>query len=160
MKKARIGLGYDVHPLSEGRRLMLGGIEVPYKLGAEGHSDADVLLHALVDALLGAVAAGDIGHYFPDTDPKYKDISSAILLQETWKMIQDRGYELVNLDAVIQIERPRLAPYIERISEHIATLMSVSREQVSVKATRGEGLGFVGRGEGIAAQVIIMIEQR
>ena len=156
----RIGLGYDVHPLVKGRRLMIGGVEVPYELGSEGHSDADVLLHAIVDALLGAAALGDIGQYFPDTDPKYKGTSSSVLLKEAWKMVQGHGYGLVNLDAVVQLERPRLAPYMGRISEQIATTMSVSRGQVSVKATRGEGLGFVGRGEGLAAQVVVMIEQR
>ena len=160
MKNTRIGLGYDVHQLVPNRILILGGVEIPYELGAKGHSDADVLLHALSDALLGAIAAGDIGHHFPDTDPKYKDISSTVLLEEVWKMVQARGYVLLNLDAVVQLERPQLAPYIGRMSQKIATLLEVAPDQVSIKATRGEGLGFIGKGKGLAAQVVVMLQER
>lgn len=155
----RIGIGYDVHQLKEGRKLILGGIEVPHHLGLLGHSDADVLLHAISDSLLGALALGDIGKHFPDTDLRYKDADSKVLLKEVYKLIQDEGYELVNLDTVIMAERPKLRGYIDFMRESIAEILSCSLNQVSVKATTTERLGFVGKEEGIAAQAICLLEK-
>lgn len=158
-RNMRIGIGYDVHQLKEGRKLILGGIEVPHHLGLLGHSDADVLLHAISDSLLGALALGDIGKHFPDTDLRYKDADSKVLLKEVYKLIQDEGYELVNLDTVIMAERPKLRGYIDFMRESIAEILSCSLNQVSVKATTTERLGFVGKEEGIAAQAICLLEK-
>lgn len=155
----RIGIGYDVHQLKEGRKLILGGIEVPHHLGLLGHSDADVLLHAISDSLLGALALGDIGKHFPDTDARYKDADSKVLLKEVYKLIQDEGYELVNLDTVIMAERPKLRGYIDLMRESIAEILSCALNQVSIKATTTERLGFVGKEEGIAAQAICLLEK-
>lgn len=135
----------------EGRELILGGIKVPYERGLDGHSDADVLLHALADALLGAAALGDIGQYFPPSDPKWKGISSVVLLREVWNKISQLGYRVANVDAVLVAERPQLAPYIPAMRENIARILKVGLEQVGLKATTTEKLGFTGRGEGIAA---------
>lgn len=156
----RVGIGYDVHRLVEGRELILGGVEVPYHLGLLGHSDADVLLHAIKDALLGAVGAGDIGKHFPDSDPSYKGISSLVLLERVRDIIADKGYALNNLDAVIVAEKPKLAPYIPGMVSNIARVMGVEEGQVNVKATTTEGLGFTGTGEGIAAYAIVSVLRR
>lgn len=158
-RNMRIGIGYDVHQLKEGRKLILGGIEVPHHLGLLGHSDADVLLHAISDSLLGALALGDIGKHFPDTDARYKDADSKVLLKEVYKLIQDEGYELVNLDTVIMAERPKLRGYIDLMRESIAEILSCALNQVSIKATTTERLGFVGKEEGIAAQAICLLEK-
>lgn len=153
----RIGIGYDVHPLVAGRPLILGGIRIPYDRGLAGHSDADVLAHALGDALLGAAGLGDLGRHFPDTDPAYTGISSMILLGQIKEMVQTEGWTVGNIDAVIVAEKPRLAPYVAEMRQALAQVLGTSERQVSIKATTTEGLGFCGRGEGIAAQVVVTI---
>lgn len=156
----RIGYGYDVHALVSGRRLILGGITIPHERGLAGHSDADVLLHALADALLGAAALGDIGHYFPPGDPRYKDADSMLLLQEVYRHVQAAGYCLGNADVTVTAQEPRLAPYVDAMREGIATALGVTKGQISIKATTTEGLGFTGRGEGIAAQAVVLLLDR
>ena len=154
----RVGLGYDVHALVGGRKLILGGVEIPYARGLSGHSDADVLLHAICDALLGAAALGDIGWHFPDSDPKLGGIDSRTLLRETAKKVAAAGFRIVNVDATIVAEAPRMAPHVPRMTGNIAMDLGVSPAAVSVKATTTEHLGAIGRGEGIAAQAIALIE--
>jgi len=154
----RIGHGYDVHRLVTDRRLILGGVDIPYHHGLLGHSDADVLLHAICDAILGAVGEGDIGRHFPDSDPVYKGINSRKLLVETMAIAAGRGYLLGNLDATIVAQRPKLAPYIREMVENIATDCRVDVRQVNVKATTTEELGFAGRGEGIAAYAVVLMK--
>jgi 2-C-methyl-D-erythritol 2,4-cyclodiphosphate synthase len=156
----RIGFGYDVHRLKKGNTLMLGGVEIPHDRGAEGHSDADVLLHAVCDALLGALALGDIGTHFPDKDPAYKGISSTILLRRTMELIHAEGYEVVNLDSTICLQTPRIAPRIPEMRRHIATGMGVDPSRVSVKATTEEGLGFTGREEGVSATAVVLLQKK
>lgn len=153
----RVGYGYDVHCLVAGRRLLLGGVAIPYELGLAGHSDADVLLHALADAVLGAAALGDIGRHFPPGDPAYKDADSLVLLAQAYRMVVNQGYVLANADTVIIAQKPRLAPYIETMRDKIAGALAVDREQISVKATTTEGLGYCGRGEGIAARAVVLL---
>lgn len=153
----RVGMGYDVHKLVEGRDLILGGVKVPHTLGLLGHSDADVLLHAIMDALLGAAALGDIGKHFPDTDPAYKGISSLKLLEQVAGLLEEKGYVIDNIDATIIAQKPKLRPYIEQMEQNIAKTLGIAREQVNVKATTEEGLGFSGREEGIASQAICML---
>lgn len=159
MTKLRIGHGYDAHRLTDGRALILGGVTVPYEKGLDGHSDADVLLHAVMDALLGAAALGDIGGLFPDTDEAYRGASSAALLREVGKRLTAAGYGVVNIDATVLAQRPKLAPYRERMRENIAAALGIDVSRVSVKATTEEGLGFTGRGEGMAAHAVAMIEK-
>lgn len=156
----RIGQGFDVHQLIEGRPLIIGGITIPYELGLLGHSDADVLLHTITDAVLGAIGEGDIGRHFPDTDAEFKDADSAKLLEEVWKMVEERGYELVNADCTIIAQRPKMAPYIEQMKHRIAELLHAKPDQVNVKATTTEKLGFTGRGEGIASQAVVLLKKR
>ena len=156
----RIGFGYDVHAFSAGRKLMLGGIEIPHEKGLLGHSDADVLIHSIADAFLGALALGDIGKFFPDSDPKYKDMDSKVLLSRVYKLITDKGYELGNIDSTVVMEEPKLAPYLESMRESIAQILDVDIEQISIKATTSEKLGFAGRGEGAAAYATILINKR
>ncbi len=153
----RIGCGYDVHRLVPGRGLILGGVNIPYHLGLEGHSDADVLLHALADALLGAAALGDIGKHFPPDDSRYKNADSRELLKEAYKRVVEKKYILGNADLVVIAQKPRLAPYIGAMRDRIASALAVSREQISVKATTTERLGFVGREEGIAAKAVVLL---
>ncbi|MHB1128148.1 MAG: 2-C-methyl-D-erythritol 2,4-cyclodiphosphate synthase [Bacillota bacterium] len=153
----RVGLGYDVHRLTAGRELVLGGVSVPYQFGLLGHSDADVLSHAIADALLGAAAAGDIGQHFPDQDPLFKDIRSILLLERVRAILAERGFKIGNIDAVIAAEQPKLAPYILEMRRNIAQALGAPEDSVSVKATTTEGLGFVGSGEGMAAWAIVMI---
>ena len=155
----RIGFGYDVHPFATGRPLILGGTEVPYGLGLQGHSDADVLLHAICDALLGAIANGDIGRHFPDTDARYKNIRSILLLKSVGTRIREKGFRLSNIDATIVAERPKLADLIPRMVQEIAGALGIETGRVNVKATTTEGLGFTGRGEGIAAYAVAMVEE-
>ena len=150
----RIGQGYDVHRLVEGRKLIIGGVDIPYEKGLLGHSDADVLLHAVMDALLGAAALGDIGQHFPDSDERYKGISSIALLKEVGKILQENGYMIENIDSTVIAQRPKLLPYRPQMAENIAAALGIEKEQVSVKATTEEGLGFTGTGEGISAQAI------
>ena len=152
----RIGQGYDVHRLVEGRRL-IGGVDIPYEKGLLGHSDADVLLHAVMDALLGAAALGDIGQHFPDSDERYKGISSIALLKEVGKILQENGYMIENIDSTVIAQRPKLLLYRPQMAENIAAALGIEKEQVSVKATTEEGLGFTGTGEGISAQAIALL---
>ena len=155
----RIGTGYDVHVLGEGLPLWLGGVQVPHTHGLIGHSDADVLLHAICDALLGAAALGDIGKHFPDTDPQYKGISSLRLLAHVGALLQKHGYRIDNIDSTVAAQRPKLAPHIEQMRRNIADTLGIDIDQVSVKATTTEHLGFEGREEGISAQAVALIEQ-
>lgn len=155
----RIGQGFDVHQLTEGRPLIIGGIEIPYEKGLLGHSDADVLLHTITDACLGAIGEGDIGRHFPDTDPAFKDADSAKLLEHIWGMIKEKGYELVNADCTIIAQKPKMAPYIEQMKNRIAELLECEPEQINVKATTTEKLGFTGRGEGIASQAVVLLQK-
>lgn len=154
----RIGHGYDVHRLTEGRPLMLGGVQVPYSLGLDGHSDADVLLHAIMDALLGAAALGDIGRLFPDTQEAYRGISSLLLLEQVAQRIKDAGYRVENLDATIVAQRPKLAEFLPQMAEAIARTLEIAPGQVNIKATTEEGLGFTGAGAGIAAHAVALLE--
>jgi len=155
----RVGLGYDVHKLVEGRDLIIGGVNIPYEKGLLGHSDADVLLHAISDALLGAAALGDIGKHFPDTDPKYKGADSLKLLEHVGKLLEDNLYIIENIDATIIAQRPKMAPHIQTMRENIARVLGLEVDQVNVKATTEEGLGFTGTGEGISSQAICAIEK-
>jgi len=154
----RIGHGYDVHRLVEGRKLILGGVEIPWHLGLLGHSDADVLLHAVCDAILGAVGAGDIGRHFPDNDPAYRGIDSRKLLGETISIASQRGYRIGNIDATVIAQRPKLAPHIRQMVRNIASTTGVDVGQINVKATTTEELGFPGRGEGIAAEAVVLMQ--
>ncbi len=156
----RIGTGYDVHRLVEGRKLIIGGVDIPFEKGLLGHSDADVLLHAVMDALLGAASLGDIGRHFPDRDPAYEGISSLELARRTAVLLDEAGYRIGNIDATLICQKPRLAPYIEKMAENIAEAFCIGPSRVSVKATTEEGLGFTGRGEGIAAQAVALIEEK
>ena len=150
----RIGMGYDVHKLVEDRKLILGGVEISYEKGLLGHSDADVVVHAIMDALLGAAALGDIGKHFPDTDPKYKDISSIELLKHVGKLLDENNYRIGNIDATIIAQRPKMLPHIQKMRENIAGVLGIQLNQINVKATTEEGLGFTGSGEGISSQAI------
>ena len=154
----RVGMGYDVHKLVEGRRLILGGVEIPYEKGLLGHSDADVLVHAIMDALLGAAALGDIGKHFPDTDPAYEGADSMRLLEEVRKLLDANNYVIGNVDATVIAQRPKLAPYIDAMRENIAARLQIDKNQVNVKATTEEGLGFTGQGQGISSQAICLLE--
>ncbi len=156
----RIGQGFDVHALVTGRALIIGGVTIAFEKGLDGHSDADVLLHAVCDALLGAAALGDIGHHFPDTDSRYKDADSRVLLREVAKLLHDNGFHVVNLDSTIIAQRPKMAPHIPAMIANIAADLGIDRGRVNVKAKTTERLGFTGRGEGIAAQAIALVEWR
>jgi len=156
----RIGNGYDVHRLVEGRKLILGGVEIPHTLGLDGHSDADALVHAICDALLGALGCGDIGKYFPDTDPKWKGVSSLILLKQVGGMCLDRGFAISNIDSIIAAQKPKIAPHIEAMKQNIADVLDIDPEQVNVKATTTETLGFVGREEGMAAYAVALLQKQ
>ncbi len=159
MRNMRIGIGYDVHRLQSGRKLVLGGVIIPHPTGLLGHSDADVLSHAVGDALLGAAALGDLGQHFPDNDERFKDANSLDLLASISALLQQAGYKVINIDSVIVAQAPRLAPYIPSMRSNIAAALGISTEQVSVKATTTEKLGFEGRQEGISAQAIVLIEE-
>ncbi|HCU24167.1 MAG TPA: bifunctional 2-C-methyl-D-erythritol 4-phosphate cytidylyltransferase/2-C-methyl-D-erythritol 2,4-cyclodiphosphate synthase [Deltaproteobacteria bacterium] len=154
----RIGEGYDVHPFVAGRDLVLGGVKIPFEQGLQGHSDADALLHAVGDALLGAVAEGDLGKHFPDTDPRFKGVSSRILLEEVARLVAKKGFAVSNVDATLVCQRPKLAPYIPEMRENIAASLRIAADQVSVKATTEEGLGFTGRMEGLAAKAVVLLK--
>lgn len=155
----RVGMGYDVHRLTVGRKLIMGGVEIPYEKGLLGHSDADVLLHAIMDALLGAAALGDIGKHFPDTDPKYEGASSIRLLEHVGELLDENGYIIENIDATIIAQKPKMRPHIDQMRENIARALNIEADQVNVKATTEEGLGFTGTGEGISSQAICAIEK-
>lgn len=153
----RVGIGYDVHRLAPDRKLILGGVEIPFEKGLLGHSDADVIVHAIMDALLGGAALGDIGQHFPDTDPEYEGISSMILLRKTGELLAQNGYEVGNIDAVIIAQRPKMMPHLDAMRQNVADALGISCGQVSIKATTEERLGFTGREEGIAAQAVCML---
>ncbi|MFX3674682.1 MAG: 2-C-methyl-D-erythritol 2,4-cyclodiphosphate synthase [Paenisporosarcina sp.] len=155
----RVGQGFDVHEFAENRPLIIGGVTIPYEKGLIGHSDADVLLHTVTDAALGAIGEGDIGRHFPDTDPEFKDADSAKLLAYIWRIVEEKGYKLGNVDCTIIAQAPKMAPYIPQMREQIAKLLNADSSQVNVKATTTEKLGFTGRGEGIAAQATILLIQ-
>ena len=155
----RIGNGYDVHSLVKGRKLILGGVDIPHKTGLAGHSDADALSHALCDALLGACGAGDLGNYFPDTDPKWEGVSSLILLKKVADFCSEQGYRVINTDAIIIAQKPRLAPYINRMKLNIVDVLGIESTQVNLKATTTECLGFVGREEGIASYAVALLQK-
>lgn len=153
----RVGFGYDIHGLAGGRRLVIGGVEIPFHLGLLGHSDADVLLHSVMDALLGAAGMGDIGVYFPPSDPAYKDASSLSLLEKVAGFLVDNDWQIANIDATIIAESPKLSPYFERMRVNISSILSLNAEMVNIKATTSEGLGFCGRGEGMASYAVALI---
>ena len=156
----RIGQSKDVHRLVEGRDLIIGGVKIPYEKGLLGHSDADVLLHAIIESLIGAMGLRDIGTHFSDKDPKYEGISSLLLLDETYKMLEERGYEIVNIDSLIVIEKPKMAPYIEQMRQNIAEHLHCDPSRINVKATCGEGMGFIGKGEGAMAEAVCLINEK
>ena len=155
----RIGNGYDVHKLVEGRTLILGGVEIPHTKGVLGHSDGDVLIHAIMDAMLGALALGDIGQHFPDTDMKYENIDSTILLTRVKELIAERGYRVINLDSIIVLQKPKVKPYIEAMRKRVAEILEIDIEQVSVKATTGEKLGFAGDESGVKSCCVVLLEK-
>ena len=155
----RVGMGYDVHRLVEGRDLIIGGVKIPYEKGLLGHSDADVLLHAIMDALLGAAALGDIGKHFPDTDPKFKGADSRALLREVCRLLDEAGYRVINIDATIIAQAPKMRPHIDTMRQNIADDLGIELSQVNVKATTEEGLGFTGTGEGISSQAVCLIDE-
>ena len=159
MQGIRIGHGYDVHRLTGGRKLILGGVDIPWEKGLLGHSDADVLTHAVMDALLGAAGLGDIGKHFPDTDPAYAGADSLKLLEHVVRLLGERGYAVGNVDATVLAQRPKLAPHIPQMRDNLAQVMGVASEQVNIKATTEEGLGFTGSGEGMAAHAVALIER-
>ena len=155
----RIGLGYDVHAFAPGRKLILGGVEIPFGLGLDGHSDADVLVHAIMDALVGAMRAGDIGKLFPDTDPAYKGADSIELLRQVGKLVRERGFRIVDIDSVLMIQEPKISPHRDAMRANLARALGIDRESVGVKATTTEHLGFEGREEGISAQAVALLER-
>lgn len=156
----RIGQSTDIHRLVEGRKLILGGVEIESDLGLLGHSDADALTHAVAEAILGALALGDLGKHFPDTDPKWEGVSSLLILEEVYKMMDEKGYQIGNVDALVMIEKPKMAPHIDAMRENFVKALHCDKEKVSVKATRGEGLGFVGRREGVQAFAVVLLEEK
>jgi 2-C-methyl-D-erythritol 2,4-cyclodiphosphate synthase len=156
----RTGFGFDVHSFAEGRKLIIGGVEIPFDKGLEGHSDADVLLHAICDAMLGALALGDIGIHFPNTDERWKDADSALLLKHVNELINSKGYELGNLDCVLAMEKPKISPYVEQIRNRISEMLNADVEQISIKATTTEKLGFVGRAEGVVSFATVLLAKK
>ncbi|NMW84191.1 2-C-methyl-D-erythritol 2,4-cyclodiphosphate synthase [Peptoniphilus sp. AGMB00490] len=155
----RIGIGYDVHKLVEDRKLFIGGIEIPYEKGLLGHSDADVLIHAIMDSILGALALRDIGYHFPDSDSEYKGIDSKVLLKRVFEIMKSKNYKIGNIDATVACEKPKLAPYIDKMREIIADILNTDIENISIKATTTEKLGFIGRGEGISSESVCLLER-
>lgn len=156
----RVGIGQDIHPLQSGRRLIIGGVMIPHQKGMAGHSDADVLIHAIIDALLGAAGLPDIGSQFPDTDSKYNGIDSGILLRDTLEMVRSEGFEIGNVDAIVSLQSPKIAAYIPQMVHLLAEMMQISTKQLSIKAKTGENLGFVGREEGVAAYAVALLKMR
>ena len=156
----RTGFGFDVHSFAEGRKLIIGGVEIPFDKGLEGHSDADVLLHAICDAMLGALALGDIGIHFPNTDERWKDADSTLLLKNVNELINSKGYELGNLDCVLAMEKPKISPYVEQIRNRISEMLNADVEQISIKATTTEKLGFVGRAEGVVSFATVLLAKK
>lgn len=156
----RIGQSTDIHQLVPNRKLIIGGVEIPHELGLLGHSDADVLLHAIAESILGALALGDLGHHFPDTDERFKGVSSLWILEQVYQLMDKHGYQIGNLDALVMIERPKMAPHIPAMRENVAKALHCDLSQVSIKATRGEKLGFVGKEEGVQAQCIVLLNKK
>lgn len=156
----RIGQSIDIHQLVEGKKLVIGGVTIPFEKGLLGHSDADVLTHAIIESIIGALGLGDIGKHFSDTDPTYQGISSLLLLKQTKKMMDEKNYVINNLDAIILIEKPKMAPFISQMKDNISRILDCSIEDVNIKATRGEALGYVGRQEGVEAQCVVMLKKR
>jgi len=156
----KIGFGFDAHRFSKDAKLIIGGVEIPFEFGLKGHSDADVLSHAICDALLGALGEGDIGSHFPDTDPKYKGMSSLLFLEETLTLLKERGFEIENLDSVIVCERPKIAPHIQNMKEKLSSALGISSKSIGIKATTTDQMGFTGRGEGIAAHAVALIKTK
>ena len=156
----RIGQSTDIHQLVAGRKLVLGGVEIPSEKGLLGHSDADALTHAVAEAVLGALALGDLGHHFPDTDPKWEGVNSQIILEACWQMMDEAGYRIGNVDSLVLIEKPKMAPHIEAMRANFAKALHCDISKISVKATRGEGMGFVGRQEGVLAQAVVLLEEK
>ena len=156
----RIGQSTDIHQLAEGRKLIIGGVEIPHAKGLVGHSDADALTHAVAEAILGALALGDLGKWFPDTDEKWKGVDSQIILKEVARMMDEKGYKIGNVDSLIMIEKPKMAPHVQQMRENFAKALNCSVDQVSVKATRGEKMGFVGREEGVQAFAVVLLEDK
>jgi len=154
----QVGIGYDLHKLVKGRRLILGGVEIPYPQGLLAHSDGDVLVHSIIDALLGALGEGDIGQHFPDTDEQYKDIKSLLLLRKVREMLKKRGAKIGNVDATVLAERPKISPYVERMKENISSTLKIKKEKINIKAKTNEGLGFIGKGEGIASLAVVSLK--
>lgn len=155
----RVGIGYDVHKLVKGRKLFLGGVQIPYPTGLKGHSDADIIIHAICDAVLGAASLGDIGKHFPNTDPHYKDISSLKLLSEVKELLEKAGYKVINIDTMLIAEEPKVSPYIETMKKNIASALHINAGCISIKATTNEGMGSIGRKEGMAAYAITLVEK-
>ncbi len=155
----RIGQSTDIHQLVENRKLIIGGVLIDHPFGLLGHSDADVLVHVIAEALLGALALGDLGRHFPDTDARFKDINSLDLLKEVYKMVVSKGYKVVNIDSLVMIEQPKLAPYLELMKQQICPLLNIQNDQLNLKATRGEKLGFIGRQEGVVAQAVVLLKK-
>lgn len=155
----RVGLGYDVHTFQSGRKLVLGGVKIDHPLGLAGHSDADVLVHAVMDAILGACGLGDIGIHFPDSDMKYKDISSLTLLDEVRKKMEEKGFSIINIDSILVMQNPKVSPYIKEMKKNLAGILKIDEADINIKATTTEGLGFCGREEGIAAKCIVLLKQ-
>ena len=155
----RIGIGYDIHRTAQGRKLVLGGVEIPYVRGLEGHSDADALLHAICDAMLGALGEGDIGMFFPDTDPQYENVSSLVLLKRVWEIVSKRKCKVYNVDTVLIADEPKIGPFKDAMKENISRILKVSRDKINIKATTSEGVGTIGRGEAIAAQAVVLLEE-
>lgn len=155
----RIGMSTDIHQLAEGRKLVLGGVEIEHTKGLVGHSDADALLHAVAEAILGALALGDLGKWFPDTDPEWEGVSSLLILKEVAQMMRERGYRIGNVDSLVLAERPKMSPHIQKMRENIAEALQCDCDRISVKATRGEKLGFVGKEEGIVAQAVVLLKE-
>ena len=156
----RIGQSSDIHRLVEGRRLVIGGVEIPWEKGLLGHSDADALTHAVAEAILGALGLGDLGRWFPDTDPKWEGVDSQVILQAVGQIMKEHGYRIGNVDCLIMIEKPKMAPHIAQMRQNFAAALDCSEERINVKATRGEGLGFVGRQEGVMAQAVVLLEEK
>jgi len=157
---AKIGIGYDIHRTTDDRKLFLGGVEIPYVKGLEGHSDADVLLHAICDAILGAAGSDDIGMHFPTTDKRYEKISSLILLKRVWEMVEDKSFKVANIDAVVIAEEPKIGPFKDAMKEKISNVLKIKKDRISIKATTSEGVGTIGRGEAIAAQAVALLEKK
>jgi len=155
----RIGIGFDAHKFTGGKPLILGGVEIPFRFGLEGHSDADVVAHAIMDAILGAIAAGDIGQHFPDTDEEYRNISSMVLLSRVGRILSERGFRVGNIDCVAVLEEPKVSPYREEMREKIAGALEIEKDKVGLKASTTEGLGFTGRREGVAAYAVVLVEE-